>query len=68
VLIVGGRDEPVIKLNWDAYERLRCEKRVEIVDKATHLFEEPGALEEVARPATEWFRKHFESKGRTFAF
>lgn len=62
LLIVGGRDEQVISLNWDAYRRLHCEKKVEIVDRATHLFEEPGALEEVARLAAEWFKKHFESK------
>jgi predicted alpha/beta-hydrolase family hydrolase len=68
LLIVGGRDQQVIKLNWDAYGRLRCEKRVEIVDRATHLFEEPGALEEVARLAAEWFKKQFELKGQTGAF
>jgi putative phosphoribosyl transferase len=50
----------VIKLNRDAYELLHCEKKVEIVERATHLFEEPGALEEVARLATEWFKKYFE--------
>ena len=61
LLIVGGRDEQVIALNWDAHDRLRCEKRVEIVDRATHLFEEPGTLEEVARLAAEWFKGHFES-------
>lgn len=60
LLIVGERDAPVIKLNWQAYDQLRCEKRVEIIERATHLFEEPGALEEVARLATEWFRKYFE--------
>jgi len=65
LLIVGGRDEQVIKLNWDAYRRLHCEKKVEIVDRATHLFEEPGTLEEVARLAAEWFKKHFESKAES---
>jgi putative phosphoribosyl transferase len=65
LLIVGGRDEEVIKLNWDAYRRLHCEKKVEIVDRATHLFEEPGTLEEVARLAAEWFKKHFESKAES---
>ena len=64
LLIVGGRDEQVLSLNWEAYRVLRCEKRVEIVDRATHLFEEPGALEEVARLAAEWFKKHCESKGQ----
>jgi dienelactone hydrolase len=61
LLIVGGFDEPVIRLNWDAYKQLSCEKKVEIVDRATHLFEEPGALEEVAWLASEWFKKHFEA-------
>jgi dienelactone hydrolase len=61
LLIVGGRDEVVIDLNWDAYEKLRCEKEVKIVGGATHLFEEPGALEEVARLAAEWFKAHFST-------
>lgn len=64
LLIVGGRDEQVISLNWDAYGRLLCEKRVEIVERATHLFEEPGTLEEVARLAGDWFTKHFELQAR----
>lgn len=64
LLIVGGRDEQVISLNWDSYRLLHCEKQVEIVDRATHLFEEPGALEEVARLAAAWFKKHFESKAQ----
>lgn len=64
LLIVGGRDEPVLSLNRKAYWLLCCEKRVEIVDGATHLFEERGALEEVARLAAAWFRKHFESKAQ----
>jgi putative phosphoribosyl transferase len=58
LLIVGGRDEPVIAMNRDALARLRCEKRLEIVPGATHLFEEPGTLEEVARLATGWFARH----------
>jgi dienelactone hydrolase len=62
LLIVGGRDEQVIELNLEAYRQLRCEKNLVIVDRATHLFEEPGALEEVARLAAEWFKTHFESK------
>jgi dienelactone hydrolase len=64
LLIVGGCDEEVIKLNWEAYGRLRCEKKVEIVDRATHLFDEPGTLEEVARLAAEWFKRHFESRAQ----
>jgi len=57
LLIVGGRDHAVIELNREAFERLRCEKKLEIIPGATHLFEEPGALEEVARLAGEWFRR-----------
>jgi putative phosphoribosyl transferase len=57
LLIVGGRDYPVIELNREAFERLRCEKKLEIVPGASHLFEEPGALQEVARLARDWFRK-----------
>jgi predicted alpha/beta-hydrolase family hydrolase len=60
LLIVGGRDELVIGLNWDACGRLRCEKELKIVKDATHLFEEPGALEEVANIAAEWFKAHFQ--------
>jgi dienelactone hydrolase len=58
LLIVGGRDEPVIEMNREALARLRCEKRLEIVAGATHLFAEPGALEEVARLAAGWFVRH----------
>jgi dienelactone hydrolase len=64
LLIVGGRDEQVLRLNLDAYGQLHCEKRIEIIDRATHLFEERGALEEVARLAAAWFSKHFESKAQ----
>jgi putative phosphoribosyl transferase len=58
LLIVGGRDEPVIEMNREALARLCCEKRLEIVPGATHLFEELGALEEVARLAGAWFARH----------
>jgi dienelactone hydrolase len=58
LLIVGGRDGPVIAMNRDAFGQLRCEKRMEIVAGASHLFEEPGTLEEVARLASEWFDRH----------
>lgn len=60
LLIVGGRDEPVIGMNRQAMEHLRSEKRMEIVPGATHLFEEPGALEAVARLATGWFLHHLD--------
>jgi dienelactone hydrolase len=58
LLIVGGNDHQVIELNRMAYEQLRCEKRLVIVPGATHLFEEPGALDAVARFAREWFERH----------
>ena len=55
LLIVGGDDVPVIELNERALAQLQCEKKLEIVPGATHLFEEPGTLEQVARLATDWF-------------
>jgi putative phosphoribosyl transferase len=55
LLIVGGEDGQVIDLNRRAMNLLRCEKRLEIIPSATHLFEEPGALEQVARLARDWF-------------
>jgi putative phosphoribosyl transferase len=59
LLIVGGDDAPVIELNRRALAQLRFEKRLEIVPGATHIFEEPGALEQVARLARDWFQHHF---------
>jgi putative phosphoribosyl transferase len=60
LLIVGGDDEPVIGMNQEALAKLRCpEKKLVIIPGATHLFEEPGTLEEVARVAAEWFSRHF---------
>jgi len=59
LLIVGGYDAQVIELNREAFEELRCEKTIEIVPGATHLFEEPGALEEVSKLARNWFALHF---------
>jgi putative phosphoribosyl transferase len=58
LLIVGGRDEVVIELNQRALDRLQCEKRLEIVQGTTHLFEEPGTLEQVARLARDWFVRY----------
>jgi putative phosphoribosyl transferase len=58
LLIVGGNDVQVIELNRMAFAQLRCEKQLVIVPGATHLFEEPGALDEVARLAREWFEQH----------
>jgi putative phosphoribosyl transferase len=59
LLIVGGNDADVLELNKTAYHALRCEKRLEVVAGATHLFEEAGALEEVAEIASAWFVQHF---------
>jgi putative phosphoribosyl transferase len=58
LLIVGSLDDGVIDLNERAYENLRCEKQIKIVKGATHLFEEPGKLDEVADLATNWFNKY----------
>lgn len=58
LLIVGGNDVPVIAMNREAYEKMNCERKLEIVPRASHLFEEPGALEQVARLAREWFQKY----------
>jgi putative phosphoribosyl transferase len=58
LLIVGGNDTLVIELNRTALAQLRCEKRLVIVPGAMHLFEEPGALDEVARLAREWFERY----------
>jgi len=62
LLIVGERDEEVLRLNEGAYEELQCEKSLAIVPRATHLFQEPGTLEEVARLAAEWFTKHLRAR------
>jgi len=61
LLIVGGHDEPVIELNEEAYARLRCRKEMRIIPGATHLFEEPGTLEQVAQLAAEWFNEHLKA-------
>ena len=58
LLVVGGDDQEVIRMNWLAYERLIGVKRMEIVPDAGHLFEEPGKLNEVAQLAGEWFEEH----------
>jgi pimeloyl-ACP methyl ester carboxylesterase len=62
LLIVGGLDEPVIQMNQEAYAQLRCDKELKIIPGATHLFEEPGKLEEVARLAATWFSRHLQGK------
>jgi dienelactone hydrolase len=58
LLIVGGDDTEVLELNMQALAQLDCEKQLAIVPGATHLFEEPGTLEEAARLAAEWFARH----------
>jgi dienelactone hydrolase len=57
LLLVGGRDSQVLDLNREAYRHLRCERRLEIVPGATHLFEESGTLEHVAEHARDWFTR-----------
>ncbi len=64
LLIVGGYDEQVLDLNRQALERLHCPKELVVIPGATHLFPEPGALEEVARLATRWLRCHLEEVAR----
>jgi putative phosphoribosyl transferase len=61
LLIVGGLDDVVIRLNEEAHGRLQCVKELKIVPGATHLFEEPGKLEEVARLAADWFRRYLRA-------
>jgi putative phosphoribosyl transferase len=58
LLLVGGDDQPVIEMNRQALSALRVDKELEIVPGATHLFEEPGTLEQVARSARAWFERH----------
>jgi putative phosphoribosyl transferase len=65
LLIVGGDDGPVIRLNEKALIQLQCEKKLEIVPGATHLFEEPGTLERVAFFARDWFDRYVSQKFHT---
>lgn len=62
LLIVGSRDVPVLELNRRALERLRCDKKLEIVPDASHLFEEPGTLEKAGNLAAQWFAKWLNPK------
>jgi len=64
LLIVGGCDDVVIELNRQAYEKLKGEKDLAIVEGATHLFEEPGTLQEVAHLAAAWFKRHLGRKSQ----
>ena len=63
LLIVGGADLQVLELNRLAEQELVCVKRLEVVDGATHLFEEPGTLERVSELAAAWFATHLSSAG-----
>jgi pimeloyl-ACP methyl ester carboxylesterase len=60
LLIVGGEDVAVIEMNRESLKHLKVEKRLETIPGATHLFEEPGTLEEVARLARDWFQEHLK--------
>jgi putative phosphoribosyl transferase len=62
LLIVGGDDSAVIELNRAAHRRLRCKKDLILIPGATHLFEEPGTLEDAAGSARDWFLEHFKSR------
>jgi putative phosphoribosyl transferase len=67
LLIVGGNDKVVIELNYQAAAELRAEHRLEIIPNAGHLFEEPGALEQVAALARDWFEEHLILSNRRAA-
>jgi dienelactone hydrolase len=60
LLIVGGSDYDVLQMNRDAYARLKCEKNLEIVEGASHLFEEPGKMDIVSKLAANWFEKYLK--------
>jgi dienelactone hydrolase len=62
LLIVGGWDDLVIKFNQKAHQQFHCDARLEIIPQATHLFEEPGKLEEVAKLSADWFSDKLASK------
>lgn len=61
LLLVGGEDDIVIELNDAAHTVLQCEKRLVIIPGATHLFEEPGTLEQVAAAAADWFNRYLDA-------
>lgn len=65
LLIVGGHDAEVLALNRLALEHLGGEKQLAVIPGATHLFEEPGTLDEAARLAAEWFARHLHPRGRS---
>jgi alpha-beta hydrolase superfamily lysophospholipase len=63
LLLVGGNDTEVEQLNRQAMTQMRCEKKLVIIPGATHLFEEPGTLDQVAVDAADWFADHFNHHG-----
>ena len=65
LLLVGSNDGPVIDMNQDALARLTCRKELVIVPGASHLFEEPGTLEQVAREALRWFQRYLQPEPHT---
>jgi len=67
LLIVGGRDHEVLDLNRQALDRLGCEKQLAVIPRATHLFEEPGTLDEAARLAATWFGRYLPPESATGA-
>jgi len=62
LLIVGGADAEVLQLNRDARDQMKCIAEIAVVDRATHLFEEPGALEQVEALAGDWFLRHLRRR------
>jgi pimeloyl-ACP methyl ester carboxylesterase len=65
LFVVGERDDAVLRLNKEAYARLRCVRKFAVIPGATHLFEEPGALEKVANVAASWFKHHLSGEMET---
>lgn len=65
LLLVGGEDGPVIEMNQDALAQLTCQKKLVIIPGASHLFEERGTLEQVARKARDWFQRYLSSESKT---
>jgi pimeloyl-ACP methyl ester carboxylesterase len=68
LLLVGERDEQVLELNRKAFNALLCEKHLEVIPSATHLFEEPGTLEQIAALAASWFDAHCVQNKKSDAF
>lgn len=61
LLIVGGNDTTVIEINQEALAKMKCPNELRLIPAATHLFEEPGTLEQVAEIAADWFELHFKA-------